>query len=133
MREATMAQVVGADALVMTAAVADFRPQSAQASKMKKDPARSDAPVLHLVRNPDILFEVGHSNIRPPLVIGFAAETGTDEEILAYGADKAARKGVDFICLNARGCNHRLRRRPQRHSIAGCERARRGPLHRLKG
>ena len=103
MREATMAQVVGADALVMTAAVADFRPQSAQASKMKKDPARSDAPVLHLVRNPDILFEVGHSNIRPPLVIGFAAETGTDEEILAYGADKAARKGVDFICLNRVG------------------------------
>jgi len=55
------------------------------------------------VRNPDILFEVGHSNIRPPLVIGFAAETGTDEEILAYGADKAARKGVDFICLNRVG------------------------------
>jgi len=37
------------------------------------------------------------------LVIGFAAETGTDEEILAYGADKAARKGVDFICLNRVG------------------------------
>ena len=103
MREATMAQVIGADALVMTAAVADFRPEAAQASKMKKDPTKTDAPTLRLVRNPDILSEVGHSDTRPALVIGFAAETGTDEEILAYGADKAARKGADYIALNRVG------------------------------
>ena len=66
MREATLAQVQGADALVMTAAVADFRPEAAQASKMKKDPSTSDAPTLRLVRNPDILSEVGHSATRPP-------------------------------------------------------------------
>ena len=105
MREATVAQVVGADALVMTAAVADFRPEVAQASKMKKDPTTTDAPTLRLVRNPDILSEVGHSDTRPPLVVGFAAETGTDEEILAYGADKAARKGADYIALNRVGAS----------------------------
>ena len=70
---------------------------------MKKDPSTDDAPTIRLVRNPDILAEIGHSDKRPPLVVGFAAETGTDEEILAYGADKAARKGADFICLNRVG------------------------------
>ena len=103
MREATMSMVTDADALVMTAAVADFRPETISASKIKKDPTTSDAPILRLVRNPDILSEIGHSDERPPLVIGFAAETGTDEEILAYGADKAARKGANFIALNRVG------------------------------
>ena len=103
MREATVNQVADADALVMTAAVADFRPEAASQSKMKKDPTNEEAPTIRLVRNPDILAEIGHSKKRPPLVIGFAAETGTDEEILAYGADKAARKGADVICLNRVG------------------------------
>ena len=107
MREATIAQAADADALVMTAAVADFRPESTSQlkMKMKKDPTNEDAPTIRLVRNPDILAEIGHSETRPPLVVGFAAETGTDEEILAYGADKAARKGADFICLNRVGEN----------------------------
>ena len=103
MREATIDQVTDADALVMTAAVADFRPEATSESKIKKDPSTEDAPTIRLVRNPDILAEIGHSDERPPLVVGFAAETGTDEEILAYGADKAARKGADFICLNRVG------------------------------
>ena len=103
MREATIDQMTDADALVMTAAVADFRPEATSESKMKKDPSTEDAPTIRLVRNPDILAEIGHSDERPPLVVGFAAETGTDEEILAYGADKAARKGADFICLNRVG------------------------------
>ena len=103
MREALIDQVADADALVMTAAVADFRPEATSESKMKKDPSTEDAPTIRLVRNPDILAEVAHGDQRPPLVVGFAAETGTDEEILAYGADKAARKGADFICLNRVG------------------------------
>ena len=103
MREATVSQVADADALVMTAAVADFRPEAVSQSKIKKDPTNKDAPIIRLVRNPDILAEIGHSEKRPPLVVGFAAETGTEEEILAYGADKAARKGADFICLNRVG------------------------------
>ena len=103
MREALIDQVADADALVMTAAVADFRPEATSESKMKKDPSTEDAPTIRLVRNPDILAEVAHGDQRPPLVVGFAAETGTDEEILAYGADKAARKGANFICLNRVG------------------------------
>lgn len=103
MREALIDQVTDADALVMTAAVADFRPEATSESKIKKDPSTEDAPTIRLVRNPDILAEIGHSDERPPLVVGFAAETGNDEEILAYGADKAARKGADFICLNRVG------------------------------
>ncbi len=103
MRDATIDQVADADALVMAAAVADFRPEATSESKMKKDPSTKDAPTIRLVRNPDILAEVAHGGQRPPLVVGFAAETGTDEEILAYGADKAARKGADFICLNRVG------------------------------
>lgn len=105
MREATIEEVADADALVMTAAVADFRPEATSESKMKKDPSTKDAPMIRLVRNPDILAEIGHSDQRPPLVVGFAAETGTDEEILAYGTDKAARKGANFICLNRVGEN----------------------------
>lgn len=105
MREATIEQVADADALVMTAAVADFRPEATSESKMKKDPSTKDAPMIRLVRNPDILAEIGHSDQRPPLIVGFAAETGTDEEILVYGTDKAARKGADFICLNRVGEN----------------------------
>ena len=103
MRDATITQTADADALVMTAAVADFRPEATSESKMKKDPTTEDAPTIRLVRNPDILAEIGHSEKRPPLVVGFAAETGTEEEILAYGADKAVRKGADFICLNRVG------------------------------
>ena len=103
MREATVSQVIDADALVMAAAVADFRPEAISQSKMKKDPTNEEAPTIRLVRNPDILAEIGHSEKRPPLVVGFAAETGTEEEILAYGADKAVRKGADFICLNRVG------------------------------
>ena len=103
MREATVSQAIDADALVMAAAVADFRPEAVSQSKMKKDPTNEEAPTIRLVRNPDILAEIGHSEKRPPLVVGFAAETGTEEEILAYGADKAVRKGADFICLNRVG------------------------------
>ena len=103
MRDATMELVSDADALVMTAAVADFRPEHPLGAKMKKDPGSTDAPSLSLIRNPDILAEISHGPHRPPLVIGFAAETGTDEEIMAFGADKAARKGTDYIAVNRVG------------------------------
>ena len=103
MLDATMELVSDADALVMTAAVADFRPEHPLGAKMKKDPGSTDAPSLSLIRNPDILAEISHGPHRPPLVIGFAAETGTDEEIMAFGADKAARKGTDYIAVNRVG------------------------------
>ena len=67
MRDATMELVSDADALVMTAAVADFRPEHPLGAKMKKDPGSTDAPSLSLIRNPDILAEISHGPHRPPL------------------------------------------------------------------
>ena len=79
MREATMAQVIGADALVMTAAVADFRPEAAQASKMKKDPTKTDAPTLRLVRNPDILAEAARASV--PIERVFILDNVKDDRV----------------------------------------------------
>ena len=104
MREALIDQVADADALVMTAAVADFRPEATSESKMKKDPSTEDAPTIRLVRNPDILAEIGHSDQRPPLVVGFAAETGDEDgDVLFHGRAKARRKGAHLLAVNAVG------------------------------
>ena len=103
MRDAVAARLEGADALVMAAAVADFRPKRALASKIKKDPDGDGAPVIELVRNPDILAEAARSPHRPRVVVGFAAETGTDEEVAAFGRAKARRKGADLMAVNRVG------------------------------
>ncbi len=72
MRDAVMAELKGAAALIMTAAVADFRPKRAAADKMKK---RDGVPTIELEPTPDILKAVtGEQGMRPPVVIGFAAE-----------------------------------------------------------
>lgn len=91
------------DVLVMAAAVADFRPAAVSEEKIKKDPGSDGAPVLVLERTPDVLAQATHSPDRPAVVIGFGAETGTPEEILARGREKAARKGADLLALNAVG------------------------------
>ena len=87
-----------ADAVVMAAAVADFRPADRQPAKIKKD-GSAPAPI-ELVRNPDILAEL--SARRPPgqLVVGFAAETQLD---LAESQAKLARKGCDLLVVNRVG------------------------------
>lgn len=103
MRDAVTARLEDADALVMAAAVADFRPKRALASKIKKDPDGDGAPVIELVRNPDILAEAARSPHRPRVVVGFAAETGTDEEVAAFGRAKARRKGADLMAVNRVG------------------------------
>lgn len=103
MRDAVAARLEGADALVMAAAVADFRPKRALASKIKKDPDGDGAPVIELVRNPDILAEAARSPHRPRVVVGFAAETGADEEVAAFGRAKARRKGADLMAVNRVG------------------------------
>ncbi|EJF47828.1 DNA/pantothenate metabolism flavoprotein, partial [Schaalia georgiae F0490] len=103
MRDAVTARLEGADALVMAAAVADFRPKRALASKIKKDTDGDGAPVIELVRNPDILAEAARSPHRPRVVVGFAAETGTDEEVAAFGRAKARRKGADLMAVNRVG------------------------------
>jgi phosphopantothenoylcysteine decarboxylase/phosphopantothenate--cysteine ligase len=85
-----------ADIGVFAAAVADWRTASAANAKMKKD--GSGLPSLTLVENPDILATVARRNEgRPPLVVGFAAET---DNVVAYAKAKLAKKGCDLIVAN---------------------------------
>ncbi|MDT6939292.1 bifunctional phosphopantothenoylcysteine decarboxylase/phosphopantothenate--cysteine ligase CoaBC [Brucella pseudogrignonensis] len=85
-----------ADAAVMVAAVADWRTANAADQKIKKQPGEG-APTLSMVENPDILAGVGHSEKRPGLVIGFAAET---QDVLANATRKLDKKGADWIVAN---------------------------------
>ncbi len=85
-----------ADAAVMVAAVADWRTASASDQKIKKQPGEG-APTLSMVENPDILAGVGHSEKRPGLVVGFAAET---QDVLANAGRKLEKKGADWIVAN---------------------------------
>ena len=84
-----------ADAAVMVAAVADWRAGDAAGQKIKKGDAA--APALTLVENPDILATLARSDRRPPLVIGFAAET---ERVVEHAVAKRTRKGADWIVAN---------------------------------
>src|SRR5690606_19106293 len=73
MRDAVEA-LLPADAAVFVAAVADWRPENAAASKIKKAKG-APPPALAMTENPDILAGIGHHAGRPALVVGFAAET----------------------------------------------------------
>jgi len=90
----------GADALVMAAAVADFRPANASTTKIKKD--GGEPPAIGLSRNPDLIAEIGaaRSGTRPVLV-AFALETGDDAQVIAYATRKRAQKKVDLVVANA--------------------------------
>jgi len=68
-----------ADAAVMAAAVADWRVANAAGLKLKKD-GTGKAPALEFAENPDILATVSRGDMRPKLVVGFAAETERGEE-----------------------------------------------------
>jgi phosphopantothenoylcysteine decarboxylase/phosphopantothenate--cysteine ligase len=85
-----------ADVLVMAAAVADWRPDIAANSKIKKSTDRV-VPLIKLVENPDILATLAASTNRPRLVIGFAAET---DDVVENAVAKRARKGADWIIAN---------------------------------
>jgi phosphopantothenoylcysteine decarboxylase/phosphopantothenate--cysteine ligase len=85
-----------ADAAVFAAAVADWRVANAGANKIKKD--GSVLPKLEFAENPDILATVSQMKVgRPPLVVGFAAET---DDVIAHATAKRARKGCDWIVAN---------------------------------
>jgi phosphopantothenoylcysteine decarboxylase/phosphopantothenate--cysteine ligase len=85
-----------ADVLVMAAAVADWRPDIAANSKIKKSTDRI-VPLIKLVENPDILATLAHHANRPRLVIGFAAET---DDVVENAVAKRVRKGADWIIAN---------------------------------
>jgi phosphopantothenoylcysteine decarboxylase/phosphopantothenate--cysteine ligase len=84
-----------ADAAVMVAAVADWRPEAPAEGKIKK--TEGGPPALRLVENPDILATISASDTRPVLVVGFAAET---EDVVANATIKRERKGCDWIVAN---------------------------------
>ncbi|MCZ7413268.1 MULTISPECIES: bifunctional phosphopantothenoylcysteine decarboxylase/phosphopantothenate--cysteine ligase CoaBC [unclassified Streptomyces] len=100
LREAVLKAASDADAVVMAAAVADFRPAAYATGKIKKREGQEPEPVA-LVRNPDILAELSAERPRPgQTVVGFAAET---DDVLAAGRAKLARKGCDLLVVNEVG------------------------------
>ncbi|MCE7079686.1 phosphopantothenate--cysteine ligase family flavoprotein [Streptomyces sp. ST2-7A] len=100
LREAVLAAATGADAVVMAAAVADFRPAHRAAGKIKKREGEDPEPI-RLVRNPDVLAELAADRSDPRrVVVGFAAET---DDVLANGEAKLARKGCDLLVVNRVG------------------------------
>lgn len=82
---------------IFAAAVADWRVENASGSKIKKQ--NGALPELSLSENPDILAHVAQlgTDTRPPLVIGFAAET---DDVIENATAKRARKGCDWIVAN---------------------------------
>ena len=90
MQEAVNQAVVDADALIMAAAVADYRPAEAASQKVKK---AADDWTIQLQKNPDILGESKGAFVR----VGFAAES---QDLLANAREKAARKSLDLIVAN---------------------------------
>ena len=97
MHAAVMERVSGQDAVVMSAAVADYTPAEPSANKVKKD----DGPVtITLHRTRDILGELGQLPSRKqgvPVLVGFAAETS---DVVAYAKAKLQKKRADLIVAN---------------------------------
>jgi phosphopantothenoylcysteine decarboxylase / phosphopantothenate---cysteine ligase len=93
---AAVEEALPADVAIFAAAVADWRAADAVPEKMKKD--GKALPPLSLVENPDILATIARRKEgRPPLVVGFAAET---EKVIEHAQAKLARKGCDLIVAN---------------------------------
>ncbi len=112
--EAALAEVApSADVVVMAAAVADFRPAEYAEHKIKKtyaggadDGRDASAPVVALVRNPDILAGLVQARgaAASPVLVGFAAETGDGNgSVLEHARAKLARKGCDLLVVNEVG------------------------------
>jgi phosphopantothenoylcysteine decarboxylase/phosphopantothenate--cysteine ligase len=101
MHEAVLHALTDCDALLMAAAVSDFRPEDVQKEKIKKEGQKRSSLALNLVRNPDILGDVRKlrqdGGEQPAVVLGFAAET---TDIMVNGEKKLVQKGLDFIVIN---------------------------------
>jgi phosphopantothenoylcysteine decarboxylase/phosphopantothenate--cysteine ligase len=92
-----------ADIVIMTAAVADYRPVEVREAKIKKTEA-GESLTLELVANPDILATLSSNKRQGQVVVGFAAETEPDpSSLIELGRSKLASKGCDFLVLNQVG------------------------------
>ncbi|MGD0879493.1 MAG: phosphopantothenoylcysteine decarboxylase, partial [Anaerolineales bacterium] len=95
MLESVLTESAGADALIMAAAVADFRPKRVAEHKLKK---RDGIPQVDLEAAPDVLAAVAAmGSRRPGVVIGFAAES---QDLLKNAAAKLKSKNLDMIVAN---------------------------------
>jgi len=100
LRTAMRAASADADAVVMVAAVADYRAAEVSHAKIRKEDGDGTV-TLSLVQNPDILAELVADRRDGQRVIGFAAETAaSDEELRERGRRKRDRKGVDLLAVN---------------------------------
>ena len=88
------------DISVFTAAVSDYRPETCWPRKLKKGEDDAALENIKLVRNPDILAEMGHHAREEQVVIGFAAET---EDVEANALRKLESKRADIIVANRVG------------------------------
>jgi phosphopantothenoylcysteine decarboxylase/phosphopantothenate--cysteine ligase len=106
LREAALEAAVDSDVVIMAAAVADFRPAEVSDTKIKKVDGE-DAPVVRLIRNPDILHELverRNAGGGQQLIVGFAAETGDAQgDVLEHATAKLKRKGCDLLVVNQVG------------------------------
>jgi phosphopantothenoylcysteine decarboxylase/phosphopantothenate--cysteine ligase len=93
MHDAVLARFADTDAVVMAAAVADFRPKASAAEKLKK---ADGTPEIVLEPTPDILAELG-ARKSGQVLVGFAAETS---DIVTHAAEKLARKRADLVVAN---------------------------------
>jgi len=99
LREAVREAALAADAVVMAAAVADYRPAARSEVKIKKTGAAPEP--IRLVANPDILQELSADRLRPgQVIVGFGAET---DDLIANGRAKLAAKGCDLLVVNKVG------------------------------
>ncbi|WP_350349987.1 bifunctional phosphopantothenoylcysteine decarboxylase/phosphopantothenate--cysteine ligase CoaBC [Agromyces sp. G08B096] len=119
LREAMQTAAAGADAVIMAAAVADYRPAAISEAKIKKEPGDAGL-TLELVRNPDILAELGHAPHDGTLLVGFAAETENDpERLLALARAKREAKGADLLVVNRVGWTEGFASDENRVSVIG--------------
>jgi phosphopantothenoylcysteine decarboxylase / phosphopantothenate---cysteine ligase len=99
LRDAAIEAAAGADAVVMAAAVADYRPATTSDVKLKKSGAAPDP--IRLTGNPDILRELSTARRRGgQVIVGFAAET---DNLIANARAKLAAKGCDLLVVNRVG------------------------------
>jgi phosphopantothenoylcysteine decarboxylase / phosphopantothenate---cysteine ligase len=96
LKAACEAEFPQADVLLMAAAVADYRPAEAAATKLKKD--QSDRLTLELERTEDVISALAAARRPDQTIVGFAAEHG--DGALAYGREKLARKKLDAVVVN---------------------------------
>ena len=101
LRAAVLNAAASADAVVMAAAPADFRPAAVSDTKIKKR-VDGSTPSIELIQNPDILATIAQERVHPnQVVVGFAAETGdATGSVLDLARDKLARKGCDLLVVN---------------------------------